>query len=114
MSTDIKQIRQGDVLLIRTTEPAEREIVIGPDGLPINGIRVEGERTGHAHELRGEVFDLPSGTRAIAIRTPTSLTHQEHAHIVVPEGWWEVRVQREWAPRSSGYRQFSRSTRRFD
>jgi hypothetical protein len=103
MNERINQIRQGDVLLIRRSEPTKRELVTGSDGLPVRGIRVEGERTGHSHELAGEVFDLPDGARVIALHEPTALTHQEHAHIVVPEGWWEVRVQREWVPRS-GFR----------
>jgi hypothetical protein len=103
MKGPVNQIRQGDVLLIRVSEPNDRDLVTGPDGLPMRGLRVEGERTGHAHELAGEVFDLANGARVIALREPTALTHQEHAHIVVPEGWWEVRVQREWVPRS-GFR----------
>jgi hypothetical protein len=94
----INQIRQGDVLLIRCTEPLTRDLVTGSDGLPLAGLRIAGERTGHAHELPGEVYETRAGRRVIAVRKPTILTHQEHKHLLVPEGWWEVRIQREWIP----------------
>jgi hypothetical protein len=96
--SDITQIRQGDVLLIRIPEPGRRELATGTDGLPLGGVRIEGERTGHAHSLAGEVFDLARNRRAILLRQPSTLTHEEHSHVLVPAGWWEVRVQREWVP----------------
>lgn len=98
MNHPIRQIRQGDVLLLRIEEPEGPELATGPDGLPLAGVRIEGERTGHAHELPGVVYDLPGGRRAVRLGGPTPITHQEHAHLVVPEGWWEVRTQREWVP----------------
>lgn len=99
MRQGIQQIRQGDVLLTRIEEPAEREIATGPDGLPLAGVRVEGERTGHAHVLLGEVYDLPRERRVVRLSRPTAITHEEHQHRIVPVGWWEVRTQREWIPR---------------
>jgi hypothetical protein len=96
MSENVKQIRQGDVLLIRVPEPGERHLATGPDGLPLGGLRVEGERTGHAHVLPGEVYETPERRRVVRLHEPTPITHEEHKHLVVPEGWWEVRIQREW------------------
>ena len=96
MSKDIKQIRQGDVLLVKVQEPVERDIATGPDGLPLAGLRVEGERTGHAHVLPGEIYETQDARRVVRVHEPTLITHEEHKHLVVPEGWWEVRVQREW------------------
>ena len=96
MSENVKQIRQGDVLLIRVPEPGERHLATGPDGLPLAGLRVAGERTGHAHVLPGEVYETPERRRVVRLQEPTPITHEEHKHLVVPEGWWEVRIQREW------------------
>lgn len=102
-------IRQGDVLLVPIRQPARPVRAVGDDGQPLAGVRIAGERTGHAHELPARVYD--AGTRrVIMLERPAVLTHQEHAHITVPAGWWEVVVQREWVPRAVG----RRSTGRWD
>ena len=111
MSDHIKQIRQGDVLLLKVQEPTQRDLATGPDGLPLAGLRVEGERTGHAHVLPGEIYETPDSRRVIRVHEPTLLTHEEHQHLVVPEGWWEVRIQREWV---GNRRRVSRTAPRWD
>ncbi len=88
----IDQIRQGDVLLTRVSPPTAATRV--PD---VQGLRVEGERTGHAHELRAEVYATPAG-RLLWLDEPRLLTHQEHAHLTVPAGWWQPTIQREYRP----------------
>jgi hypothetical protein len=98
--TDIQQIRQGDILLVRVREPTRRELATGDDGLPLAGVRIEGERTGHAHVLNAEVYDIPRGRRAVLLRDDGVLTHEEHSDVIVPAGWWEIRIQREWVPSS--------------
>jgi hypothetical protein len=97
MST-ISQIRQGDVLLTLVAEPKKPVRACDQSGQPLAGLVVEGERTGHAHRLPARVYDLPGGRRVLMVERPTSLTHQEHRHIEVPAGWWEVTVQREYVP----------------
>ena len=97
MSKEIRQIRQGDVLLVKVEEPKERDLATGPDGRPLAGLRVDGERTGHAHVLPGEIYQTPDARRVVRLHEPTPITHEEHKHLVVPEGWWEVRIQRERA-----------------
>lgn len=91
----ITQIRQGDVLLIRREAPpagaARRE--------DLAGLRVPGERTGHAHRLPAEVYDTDRG-RLLRVEEGAVLTHDEHAPIAVPAGWWEPRLQREFTPAS--------------
>ena len=77
MSEDIKQIRQGDVLLVKVHEPEERDLATGPDGLPLAGLRVEGERTGHAHVLPGEIYETPDARRVVRLHKPTAITHEE-------------------------------------
>lgn len=123
-----RQIRQGDVLLIAVREPAFDRLVRATDaeGRPLAGVRVEGEATGHAHQLAGRLYELlrkprradRSGrtsrayiagqSRVIFLERPTPLTHPEHREVEVPAGWWELRLQREWVPRAR------RAARRWD
>jgi hypothetical protein len=93
----VNQIRQGDVLLTRVAVPATADRVFGADGQALAGIRIEGERTGHAHELPGRVYQI-GDRRLVMLERPTPITHPEHAHVEVPAGWWEVTVQREHVP----------------
>jgi len=90
-------IRQGDVLLIPAAPPRGAAPAVDESGRPLAGVRIAGERTGHAHELAGAVFDAPAG-RFVRLDAPAPLTHPEHRHVTVPAGWWEVRVQREYVP----------------
>lgn len=101
------QIRQGDVLLTPVKPPKRTERVTDDEGRPVAGVRIAGERTGHAHELAGRVYDTDGG-RVIFLERPGTITHQEHRHIEVPAGWWEVRTQREFVPGQRSIR------RRFD
>lgn len=98
-------IRQGDVLLIPTPAPKSPLRAIDGSGAPLAGVRIEGERTGHAHELAGRVYDA-GHRRLIFLERPTPLTHQEHRHVEVPAGWWEVRAQREFVPQSRPGRRY--------
>ncbi len=99
-------IRQGDVLLI----PVDHL----PEGTQPNGsgrlVLAEGEATGHAH-----VIDDPRASLAVKVALPdtlgdttfllvdghaaVALTHEEHSTLLVPPGAYEVRRQREYAPR---------------
>jgi hypothetical protein len=99
-----KQIRQGDVLLIPIEQPKGVERVLDDNGQPLQGLRVEGERTGHAHVLRARVYNTVNPFAAVAkqapkrvlfLERPDTMTHQEHGHAPVEAGWWEPRIQRE-------------------
>ncbi len=93
-----QQIRQGDVLLVpREAAPVGAVGALDSTGQPLAGLRVEGERTGHAHVLPARVYDAPSG-RSLFLERPDVITHQEHGTTEVPAGWWDVRVQREHVP----------------
>jgi hypothetical protein len=97
----VRQIRQGDVLLTRV-EPPEGDIrrPLDDSGQPLAGLLVPGERTGHAHRLPARVYDA-GGRRLLMLERPTPLVHEEHQDIEVPAGWWEVTLQREYAPRAN-------------
>ena len=92
----MKQIRQGDVYLVRTnTQPAGAKVK------PKRGrlILAEGEATGHHHSVDSAVCDLFGGDKPVlVVRENTTLTHQEHGTIEIEPGtYWVVR-QREYTP----------------
>jgi hypothetical protein len=92
-------LRQGDVLLIPTT--AE-----------INGQKLthltlaEGEVTGHRHRIsdgEAELFER-DGILYLKVLSPTAkLTHEEHHQIDIPQGNWQIRIQREYEPEGWRY-----------
>ena len=95
------QIRRGDVLLERIEPPAgELTRSLDEQGQPLAGLVVEGERTGHAHVLPARVYDSAGG-RLLFLERPTPITHEEHAAVDVPAGWWRVTQQREYVPRQA-------------
>ena len=104
----VPQIRQGDVLLTALPAPPSPTPTRALDalGLPLAGLHVEGERTGHVHQLPARVYDAPAGRRLLFLERPETLTHQEHAHVEVSAGWWEVRIQREFVPAERPRRRF--------
>jgi len=87
-------VRQGDVLLREVAAPRESERVDGARGL-----QVPGERTGHTHVLEAEVHETRGG-RLLMLAEPGVMTHEEHGDVVVPEGWWQPVLQREFVPES--------------
>lgn len=116
-------IRQGDVLLRRVTAaPAGAKRVE-----PVAGriIVAEGEATGHHHSIAlldrpeaatgpssaeidraGDILTRPTGPqllehngrRYLVLSEAVDLTHQEHATLTLPEGTYEVVIQREYTP----------------
>lgn len=99
-----KQIRQGDVLLIPIEKPSEDGLYQPvSEGKPLNEVKIAGERTGHAHVLPAQhILARQAGAMVLTyayLSAMQVLTHQEHAHIEVTEGWWEVRQQREFLGR---------------
>ena len=112
---DMRPLRQGDVMLIPV------------DKLPANAIKQRakdlrivlqyGEVTGHAHAIHlmdypktesyTETADtrpvdaLANGTRAwLEVFLKASVTHEEHAPLVLEPGVYEIRRQREYQPKA--------------
>lgn len=120
-------IRQGDVLLIPVDAdvageagqaPAVRHKVARVGG---KLVLAEGEATGHAHvvaEAHARLEKQEYGTRrAVWINRrawsdsrivlvvedrPAQLRHEEHDPLIIPEGAYEVRRQREFRPTGVG------------
>ena len=88
------EIRQGDVLL--------RKINTLPKGLKEkNKILAYGEITGHHHRFRENlqcvsVFADEQGKQFCDVKSEAVLEHEDHAHLKVPEGKYEVIIQREF------------------
>ena len=86
-------IRQGDVLL--------RRIDRLPKGLNQRDDKVlaYGEVTGHSHKFESEdalVFANSLGQQFVQVLIASELLHEEHKSILVPEGTYEVVIQREY------------------
>jgi hypothetical protein len=92
-------IRQGDVLIIPS------EITATGSKLP-HLILAEGEVTGHRHRIsngEAELFER-NGVLYLKVLSSTAiLTHEEHAQVTIPQGNWEIRIQREYAPEGWRY-----------
>ena len=91
------QIRQGDVLLVpvdieppKNAQPVELVIL------------AEGEQTGHAHRLRGNVIEWTAqGERYVrVVGEMGTLQHEDHdpdpVAVVTPDVTYRVVPQREW------------------
>lgn len=88
------QKRQGDLLIIRVDRLPE-------DAVPVRSlVLAEGEATGHAHRLNGgQVFTTKSGGLYFEAGSELTLGHEEHAALSFVPGIYEVRRQREYAPK---------------
>lgn len=82
--------RQGDILIVKATKLPEK---ITPRK---SRVILEGEVTGHKHQLEGGlIFDSPQGV-FLSLESPTNLNHEEHDTITLPEGLYQVIRQREY------------------
>lgn len=97
----MKQVRQGDVLLVRMdeSEMSEEYTEVEPDGRG-RLILAEGEATGHAHAVPAIAAALYVAQAAmlLRVREATRLEHEEHAWIDLDPGLYRVVRQREYHP----------------
>jgi hypothetical protein len=68
-----------------------------------DGILLHGEATGHAHRIAdmaaAEVYDVDAGCfLCVSASGGVSITHDEHAAILLPAGMYRVTRQREYSP----------------
>ena len=91
VSSPKEMYRQGDLLFVRVPSlPSEVK--------PASKVLALGETTGHRHQATGqlEVFKDPSGR--VFLTGSGQIVHEEHKPIALPEGFWELRRQREYVP----------------
>jgi hypothetical protein len=89
----MKLFRQGDVLL-RQVEELPKTAKLKPDK-----VLALGEATGHKHQFTSDFADLyvdAGGKQYAFLAEKAVLEHEEHANIEVPEGVYEVVIQREF------------------
>jgi len=92
-----KQARQGDLLFIKVGE-APKNAKKAKDN-----VLAYGEVTGHSHRAVSEVeggvavLETPEGNRYVNAKENWTAKHEEHGHITLEPGIWEVRRQREYA-----------------
>lgn len=85
------QLRQGDILLVATTDQPDSEEV----STLVGGVIATGEATGHAHRvIHGEV-KVDRSAMYVVSDGSTTLVHDEHDTIEIPEGTYRVLRQRE-------------------
>jgi hypothetical protein len=89
----MKLFRQGDVLL-RQIEELPKTARHKEDK-----VLAFGEATGHKHQFTSEFADLyidAAGRQYASLAETAVLEHEEHANIEVPEGVYQVVIQREF------------------
>lgn len=89
-------LRQGDVLLV----PVESAPLGAKEVARGECILARGEVTGHAHRVVDEAAAIVEAAerRYLVLGRPAILAHEEHAHLAVPAGTYEVRTKRVYAP----------------
>lgn len=97
----MKQMRQGDVLLIELSEdqvPAEKGTRVEPEDGRL--ILVRGEATGHHHSVAASsarLFESAIGMLLFVDRA-TKLLHQEHAAVQLRTATYLALRQQEYTP----------------
>lgn len=89
-------IRQGDVIL-KVAKSIPMAYLKRLSHLTL----AEGEVTGHSHRISNGEAELyeKDGVLYLKVLSPTAtLTHEEHKQLEIPQGFWMVRIQREYQP----------------
>lgn len=96
-------IRQGDVVLIPidTLPPGKLVKQARRPGLGL--VLAEGEVTGHHHAIATRNCDLhateESGVTVLEVRAAmAALTHDEHATVAIPSGFYRAVIKRQYSP----------------
>jgi len=89
--------RQGDVLLL----PLENLKEGNAEELD-HLVLAEGELTGHKHQItQGDAILLVTDEDEMMLKICSEsalLSHEEHKQLIIPQGVWLVRRQREYTP----------------
>lgn len=62
-----------------------------------DNIIAEGEKTGHAHQLKGaDLHEVLGGPLYAVVNSEGRVVHEEHSEVKLPKGIYEIMVQREF------------------
>ena len=90
------QFRQGDVLIEAVDRLPEKAM---PLPATARVVLAEGEATGHAHAIKAERGAVRphhfEGELYLEVRSPVTVTHEEHGEIPLEPGTYRVRRQVE-------------------
>ena len=84
--------RQGEVLFFKADKGLK------PNGKSIGNVIIEGEVSGHKHEvLNGKLFEHPTDKEMMILEAEEGckVIHPEHGPIPFPKGRYEIKIQRE-------------------
>jgi hypothetical protein len=97
-SAPVRQLRQGDVLLVPADAVPEGAKPVGRDAGRV--VLAYGEVTGHAHAIRSSAARLleVDTERYLVTTDAVTLEHEEHGPIAVVPGTYRVVIQREYVP----------------
>ena len=91
--------RQGDVILVPAT--------VNISGVKLPHLTLaEGEVTGHRHQIvdgTAELYERDGILYLKVLSTTAKLSHEEHHAIDIPQGEWQIRIQREYSPEGWRY-----------
>lgn len=94
----MRQVRQGDVLIVPVDEIPDGAVVVPPEQGRV--ILARGEATGHHHSFAAgagtTLLESPTGERFVRVEVEDGLEHQEHDTIPVLPGTGRVIRQREY------------------
>jgi len=100
---NVKHYRQGDVYITKV-EYVNTEGYTKRQPKGSNLILAYGEVTGHHHSINlldtpdAELLENPSGDMILKLNGFATITHQEHAPIVLNPGFYECFIQEEYDP----------------
>lgn len=91
-------IRQGDVLLKSINQIAGKKLT--------HLTLAKGEVTGHSHRIsegQAELYQHGEVLYLKVLSDTAKLIHEEHQTILIPQGNWLIRIQREYEPQGWRY-----------
>jgi len=93
----MKQLAQGDVLLVRVTSIPAKAVEVPRDGGRV--VLAYGEVTGHSHGISDMKVRMMrfAGMDYLDVGTTVTLKHEEHAPVTIAPGKYSVVRQREYA-----------------
>lgn len=90
-----KNYRHGDVLIV----PCDAKEVKGKEDKELT--LAEGEVTGHAHRItsgQAKLFRFDDKMYLKVLSKIALLTHEEHRALELPQGDYEIKIQRDYEP----------------